>query len=60
MSIIPNKSSDHEETDTKLVAFIGNASIQPGNTVMVRSPHGDIGILAFSTSSVWKYYSPYR
>ena len=45
MSIIPNKSSDHEETDTKVVAFIGNASIQPGNTVMVRSPHGDIGIL---------------
>ena len=28
MSIIPDKSSEHEEADTKLVALIGNASIQ--------------------------------
>ena len=45
MSIIPDKSSDHEEADTKLVALIGNASIQQGNKVMVRSPSGDIDIL---------------
>ena len=45
MSIIPDKSSDHEEADAKLVAFIGSASMQPGNTVMVGSPLGDIDIL---------------
>ena len=28
MSIIPDKSSEHEEADTKLVVLIGNASIQ--------------------------------
>ena len=30
MSIIPDKSSDHEKADTKVVALIGNASIQQG------------------------------
>ena len=27
MSIIPDKSNDHEKADTKVVALIGNASI---------------------------------
>ena len=32
MSIIPDKSSDHEEADTKLVALIRKASIQQEKT----------------------------
>ena len=45
VTIESDKSSDHIEADTKLVALIANASIQPGKTVMVRSPSGDIDIL---------------
>ena len=45
MSIIPDKSSDYEEPDTKPVALIGNASIQQGNTVLIISPSWDINIL---------------
>lgn len=48
MTIKPDKSSDHGETDTKLVALIGNASVQPRNTVMVRSASRDINILVLS------------
>ena len=44
MSIISDKSSKCEEADTKLVALIGNASIQQGNMVMVRLPSGGINI----------------
>ena len=44
MSIISDKSSKCEEADTKLVALIGNASIQQGNMVMVRLPSGGISI----------------
>ena len=45
MPLVLDKSSDHEETDQNLVALLGNVSIQPGNTVMVRSPSRDIYIL---------------
>ena len=38
--------SDHEEADTKLVALVRSSTPQPGNTVMIRSPSGDIDIVA--------------
>eukprot|EP00112_Aurelia_sp_Birch-Aquarium-sp1_P008791 Seg1979.1 transcript_id=Seg1979.1/GoldUCD/mRNA.D3Y31 product="hypothetical protein" protein_id=Seg1979.1/GoldUCD/D3Y31 len=38
--------SDHEEADTKLVALVRSSPLQPGNTVMIRSPSGDIDIVA--------------
>ena len=41
---IPEKSSDHEEADTKLVALVESAEANI-NTVIVRSPSGDIAIL---------------
>ena len=43
--LIPDKSRDHGETDKKLVALPGNASIQPGSIAMVRSPFDDIYVL---------------
>ena len=42
---ITEKSSDHEEADTKLVALVGAANIEHGKTVMIRSPSGDIDII---------------
>lgn len=39
-------TSDHEEADTKLVALARSSPLQPGNTVMIRSPSGDIDIIA--------------
>ena len=36
--------SDHEEADTKLVALVNSFNIT-GNTVLIRSPSGDIDIL---------------
>jgi len=36
--------SDHEEADTKLVALVNSCNLA-GNTVLVRSPSGDIDIL---------------
>ena len=41
---IPEKSSDHKEADTKLVAPVESAEVN-SNNVMVRSPSGDIDIL---------------
>ena len=38
--------SDHEEAETKLVALVQAADVAPGEAVMVRSPSGDIDILA--------------
>jgi hypothetical protein len=38
--------SDHEEADTKLVALVQAADVASGEAVMVRSPSGDIDILA--------------
>jgi len=43
-SRISSLISDHEEADTKLVALV-NAFNSSGNTVLVRSPSGDIDIL---------------
>ena len=52
MFIIPDKSSDHEETDTKLVALIRKASIQQEKTVMVRLPSRDIDILVLPSRDI--------
>ena len=43
--IVTEKSSDHEEADTKLVALVKAANIANGKTVMIRSPSGDIDII---------------
>ena len=38
--------SDHEEADTKLVALVRARTLQPGQSVMILSPSGEIDILA--------------
>ena len=43
--LVPEKASDHEEADTKLVALVNSAGVNAGESFMVRSPSGDIGIL---------------
>ena len=43
--IFTEKSSDHEEADTKLVALVEAADIANGKTIMIRSPSGDIDII---------------
>ena len=43
--VVTEKSSDHEEADTKLVPLIGAANIENGKAVMIRSPSGDIDII---------------
>lgn len=45
MSIIPDKSSNHEKADIKLVVLTGNTFIRQVHTVTVRSPSKDINIL---------------
>ena len=42
---IPELTSDHEEADTKLVAFLRASQLPPGSTAMIRSPSGDIDII---------------
>ena len=42
---IPEKASDHEEADMKLVALVENADIGKSNSVMGRYPSKDIDIL---------------
>ena len=46
ISVIEDLSSDHEEADTKLVALARAANASPGHAIMIRSPSGDIDILA--------------
>ena len=43
--LIPVLASDHEEVDTKLVALVHAAQISPGQSVMIRSPSGNVDIL---------------
>ena len=43
--MVTEKSSDHEEADTKFAALVGAANIENGKTVMIRSPSGDIDII---------------
>ena len=44
--IIDDLASDHEEADTKLVALVKASDLPSSHSVMVRSPSGDIAILA--------------
>ena len=43
--VVTEKSSDHEETNIKLVALVEAANIAKGKTVMIRSPPRDIDIV---------------
>ena len=43
--MVTEKSSDHEEADTKFAALVGAANIENGKTVMIRSTSGDIDII---------------
>ena len=43
-SVVTEKSSDHEEVDTKLVPLDGGANIENDKTVMIRSPSGNTDI----------------
>ena len=45
VTVLPNLSSDHEEDDTKLVALVCAADVPSEESIMVRSPSGDIDIL---------------
>ena len=45
---LPELTSDHEEADTKLVAFLRASQLPPGSTAMIRSPSGDIDIITLS------------
>ncbi len=46
ITIAGRLESNHEEADTKLIAFVQAANVATGDCVMVRSPSGDIDILA--------------
>lgn len=46
VSVAEYLASDHEEADTKLVALTYAVNAPPEDTIMVRSPSGDIDILA--------------
>ena len=45
VTVLPNLNSDHEEADTKLVALVCAANVPSEESIMVRSPSGDIDIL---------------
>ena len=45
MTVLPNLNSDPEEADTKLVALVCAANVPSEESIMVRSPSGDIDIL---------------
>lgn len=45
-TVVPELTSNHEEADTKLVALVYAASVSQGDYVLIRSPSGDIDILA--------------
>ena len=45
--LVPELTSDPEEADTKLVAFVQSTRVPPGHSIMIRSPSGDIDILLF-------------
>ena len=44
-TVLPNLNSYHEEADTKLVALVFAANVPSEESIMVRSPSGDIDIL---------------
>ena len=45
VTVLPNLNSDHEEADTKLVALVCAANVPSEESIMGRSPSGDINIL---------------
>ena len=45
VTVLPILNSDHEEADTKLVALVCVANVPGEESIMVRSPSGDIDIL---------------
>jgi hypothetical protein len=51
--LVPSLSCNHEEADTKLVALVFAANVRQWDSVMVRSPSGDIDIVCFSR--FWRY-----
>ena len=59
--LVPSLSCSHEEADSKLVALVFAANVRQGDSVMVRSPSGDIDILAlfvshdFGDITIYKY-----
>ena len=48
MTVLPNLNSNHEEADKKLVALVCAANVPSEESIMVRSPSGDIDILTLS------------
>ncbi len=48
--VLENWASNHEEADTKLVALVKDGDSSPDDAVMIRSPSGDIDILALFLS----------
>lgn len=50
VEVLEGWASDHEEADTKLVALVKAANLSPNDAVMIRSPSGDIDILALFLS----------
>ena len=49
-STVPVLKSNHKEADTKLVALVFAANVPQGESVMIRSPSGDIDILTLFVS----------
>ena len=45
VTVLPNLNSDHEEADTKLVALVCAANVPSEESIIVRSPSGNIDIL---------------
>ena len=45
VTVLPNLNSDHEEADTKFVALVCAANVPSEESIMARSPSGDIDIL---------------
>eukprot|EP00794_Sanderia_malayensis_P020967 gene20967-biopygen15473 len=43
--MIESLESNHEEADTKLIALVKAANVPVGDSVMIRSPSGDIDVL---------------
>ena len=44
VTVLPNLNSDHEEAGKKLVALVCAANVPSEESIMVRSPSGDIDI----------------
>ena len=54
VTVLPNLNSDHEEADTKLAALVCTANVTSEESIMVRSPSGDIDILTLFVTHDFK------